>query len=422
MTKGATFALALLALLILLHNVNSIMTDVNGLPTIDNSHQVQFYFLETSFPFNVPESISGSVGNGFKEYSTLVAGIGIWDTTSNKKFSIQFVSNSYVGALFPILNHNNGGITWNNTGSIVVTDPLDESSWISSRHIVTTDGGPYSRLVQYLQESDNSVFDIYQPINIVYPSSTMIANYTADDNSFIFQLNSANEGNEVVEATNSYTFAKYVVDELHSIGCKVDSFLPIYTSSFSYMTDSDEVEILDYMNNITAKNEVFDWFSSLESCYKNVFANAVASSTESLAFESISICYNISSYAYVYNSESSVYKVHLYNTSIIPVPSVYRYIYDLPKDLSNEQVPLDGADIFVLICFFALIAAGAYYFFNFVTAASGTKAKIMLGGDELVNKIVHIDHESSEYYSKPTGGALSFLHHGSDKGSKSTIN
>jgi len=47
MTKGATFALALLALLILLHNVNSIITDVNGLPTIDNSHQFQFYFLET---------------------------------------------------------------------------------------------------------------------------------------------------------------------------------------------------------------------------------------------------------------------------------------------------------------------------------------------------------------------------------------
>lgn len=414
-------ALALLTLIMLCQDVNSKITDVHGLPNIDNSHEVQFYYLESSFPFNVPDYISTRVGDGFKEYSTLVAGIGIWDTTADIKFSIQFVSNSYVGALFPILNDTYGEITWNNTGSIVVTDPLDETSWVSSRHIVTTNGGPYSRLVQFLQESENPNFNVYQPINIVNPSSALISNYTTDEFSFIFQLNSANDGNEIVEATNSYTFARYIVDELHLIGCKVDSFLPIYNSSFSYMTDLEEVETLSYSDNISAKSEVFNWFSSIEACYKRIFVDADDSNNVALIFESISNCYNISDYAYVYKSATSVYKVRLFNTSIIPVPTVYRCEYDLPKDLSNDKDLLDGADIFVLLCIFALAIAGAYYFFNFVTK-SGTKAKIMLDGDELVHKIVNIDQGSAEYYSKHNINALSFLHHGSDKGSENNIN
>jgi len=48
---------------------------------------------------------------------------------TNEKISIEFVSNNYVGTLLPNLDPIAESISWNNSGSIVITSPMSEDNW-----------------------------------------------------------------------------------------------------------------------------------------------------------------------------------------------------------------------------------------------------------------------------------------------------
>lgn len=98
---------------------------------------------------------SDAAGVPFLEYSATHAGLGIWDTTTDKKFTVQFVSTNFVGALLPVLTPvagtNSGYIQWNNSGMIVYSDTMQSSDWLSSLRVATGTGVAYADLVSYLQ-------------------------------------------------------------------------------------------------------------------------------------------------------------------------------------------------------------------------------------------------------------------------------
>jgi hypothetical protein len=141
-------------------------------------------------------------------------------TTANFKLTIQFVSNDFTGSLLPILSE--GRIFWNNTGSVVVTNPLINDDWINSRHIASASGVAYTDLVQYLQ-ANVDLFTVYQPISVVWPRPDQTF-----PNSSTFQGSTDQGiGDVLISSTDSYYFLNNVLTNLADFGCELQTFLQV---------------------------------------------------------------------------------------------------------------------------------------------------------------------------------------------------
>lgn len=75
------------------------------------------------------QNYSESAGDTWNSFSASHGGLGVWNVATNEKISIEFVSNNYVGTLMPNLDPNRKALSWNNSGSIVITSPLVENDW-----------------------------------------------------------------------------------------------------------------------------------------------------------------------------------------------------------------------------------------------------------------------------------------------------
>ena len=121
-----------------------------GFPAIVDTSEVQFYYMESPLPFNAPQSVWTKAGTEFGAFVSTHCGIGVYDTSTSSKFSIEFIAANYTGALLPTLI-GNSSMVWNNVGELAVTSPFQESSWIVSRLVSITSGTAYRELVGYLQ-------------------------------------------------------------------------------------------------------------------------------------------------------------------------------------------------------------------------------------------------------------------------------
>lgn len=75
-------------------------------------------------------------GDLFTSYSLTHAGLGVWNKETHLKMSIELVSDSYVGALLPSVVKRSSNCTtlvWNNSASIVLTKPINDTFWSESR-------------------------------------------------------------------------------------------------------------------------------------------------------------------------------------------------------------------------------------------------------------------------------------------------
>ena len=88
-----------------------------------------FFFLKINIRVCIFVYICSDASGAFKTFGSFHGGLGAWNTASNTKISIEYISNSFVGGLFPILN-GDGSMEWNNSASIVITDPMNSTDWI----------------------------------------------------------------------------------------------------------------------------------------------------------------------------------------------------------------------------------------------------------------------------------------------------
>lgn len=239
--------------------------DIYNAPTISNTHSVQFFYLEAPFPYNTPEQIIDAAGSDFNRYGIAHAGLGVWDTTSDYKYSIEFASESYVGGLLPTIA--NGVLTWNNAGNIVITYPLDESLWLNARLICTTSGSSYSQLITYLQDNVD-IYSTFQPVTGLFVNSTLL-NTTAGE---VQSADLNTIGTILVPSTDSFTFVDDLISQLNSYGVNLGAFLQIYATSFTYLAaTSNSAQVITW-NSATANSNVYNWYGDLNTCYNNVFA------------------------------------------------------------------------------------------------------------------------------------------------------
>lgn len=130
------------------------MTTVGGvedLPFIEYAHTVEFHFLLSSLPYNTDPAVANlfsEVSDG-TELPSFHVGLGIWDTFTDTKISIEYVPANLLSSLLPTLSPD-GRILWQNSGFIAVTNPMSASTsgyagnWRESRLVSTSSGEEHS--------------------------------------------------------------------------------------------------------------------------------------------------------------------------------------------------------------------------------------------------------------------------------------
>lgn len=175
----------------------------------------------------------------------------MWDTTTDTKFSIEFVANNYTGALFP--TYQDGQIVWNNAGSIVITNPLVEDNWLNSRLVSTTTANAWSQMVTYLKDNTKK-WDVYQPVSVVFANSSLYSNtseVTTDD--------LASVGGVSVYAINSFSFVDDMIKQLADYGCDLGAFLQIYATSYDYLAKQNVNPTVVSWEEGETNQEVYNW-------------------------------------------------------------------------------------------------------------------------------------------------------------------
>lgn len=128
---------------------------IADLPHIEYASTVEFHFLLSSLPYNTDLSLAAlftQITDG-TELPSLHVGLGIWDTSTDTKISIEFVPNNFLSSLVPTITIDRK-LKWDNLGSIIIKDPMDSGSifsgysgnWRESR-LVSTSSGKYELFI-----------------------------------------------------------------------------------------------------------------------------------------------------------------------------------------------------------------------------------------------------------------------------------
>jgi hypothetical protein len=226
------------------------------LPTLAATDSVQVYLLVSSFPYNAPSSIVKDAGSDFISNAAVHSGIGIWDTTTNERFSLEFVSQNYVGGLLPNVTSTRRTLEWQNKGKIVVTNPLTVGSWTHSQLVTTTGAVAYSELVSYINENAYK-YAYFQPVS-VYSNSTLCEKQGGDARCAQGLL---------VAPMSSYSFVSDIFVQLGSYGCDLSSILSVYFASFAYFGTS--ASTISWSSSFSSPPQaVVDYYYELSACYE----------------------------------------------------------------------------------------------------------------------------------------------------------
>jgi hypothetical protein len=358
---------------------------INNAPTIPDSHSVQFFYLESPFPFNTPQSIVDAAGSNYRSYGIGHAGLGVWDTTEGTKYTIELVSESYVGSLLPTVSGND--LVWNNAGKIVISSPLDDDLWLNARLIATTSGNAFTQLITYLQDDIGSTFQYYQPVTALYINASLVNTSLGDvTNSNINEI-----GSITLAPVNSFSFVDALIYQLGTFGIDLGAFLSIYATSFNYFTLPDTVLQVVASNNV----DVLQWYSALSQCYSTMFNNIVQPGDGAQVFlQEIKNCYG--SYAYVFASPSTVYNITLANvTEYYGTPFQAQYVYNLPDNNTGKALRLTMAEyVIIAFCAVATLIAVALFFYRFT--CKKIRRRISMEGSRFAERAVENIVESNE--------------------------
>jgi hypothetical protein len=129
------------------HKVGT-LGSVSDLPFIDYANTVEFHILLSSLPFNtnpILAKLFSQISDG-TELPSFHVGLGVWDTFTDTKISLEFIPNDLLATLLPTLSEKK--ITWKNTGSVVTTNPMSTTTstfgypgnWRESRLVSTSSG------------------------------------------------------------------------------------------------------------------------------------------------------------------------------------------------------------------------------------------------------------------------------------------
>jgi len=310
---------------------------VGALPSLGDSDEVELYYLEASFPYNAPGWLVSRAGDQFTSFVTTHCGLGVFDVTTNVRFSVELVAQNYTGALLPITTATE--LVWNNAADLAVTNPFQPGRWLVSRLVSTTSGTAYNDLVSFLKSGSSSSNWRTPGLLFYNPVTVMRSN--------------AGSANEVLVApSDSYTFVQAVLQQLSNFGAPLDSFLSPGATSFTYYGAS--AAAVSWPDGAAAPAAVLRYYQGLQACYQRAFASAgtgpSADTNFLLALQQQ--CYKGGGQALVFRGPSSVWNVTLALPPAPATPALVRAPYALPTTPTPAAASLsatDGAFVILLL-------------------------------------------------------------------------
>jgi hypothetical protein len=227
-------------------------------------------------------------GVNFKQYAIAHAGIGVWDKTEDFKFTMEFVSKDYVGALLPDFHKSSRTLIWNNKAKVVFTSPASKQSWTTSQLICETTGVAYNQLVTFI-EDHSAMFSRFQPVEVVYYNESLaqsMATYSSDE------LEAS--GYLKVKKQESFWFVEQMLGQLDDYGADIKAFMNVYGASYQYLTSyrgtTASMQVVEWATDGPTNDEVYAWYSDLADCYNTVYlsmqeAEAAGADGSSVFFE-----------------------------------------------------------------------------------------------------------------------------------------
>lgn len=344
----------------------------SNLPALAATDEIQFFYLEAPFPFNVPVSFVSMAGSEFNSFVATHCGLGVYDTTTNIKFSIELVALNYTGSLLPT-SFTDTSFEWNNEAKVAITSPFAESQWITSRLISITSGYSYQQLVKYLESNWLPGF-YYNPVTVASTGAEGVG--------------------PIVMPTNSYTFVQSLIQQLGTFDAPLDTFLPPSNTALTYFSTHTTPQVITW--TAAPPQRVTEWYRTLSTCF-SAAAKIPPNSASQFLSTIQTTCYAAHSYALVFKSANAVYNVSLHTGQPL-TPSLVRSQYTLPSASSPlTQSSLNATDIAFII--FALLLGGCGVL-GTVRHFFGRKSRLALEQDkmarETVSSILHPSHSDSK--------------------------
>ena len=183
------------------------------------------------------------------------------------KFTIEFISSDYVGALLPKFNEEGKTLVWSNIGQVVFTTPIVESDWLNSQLVSETTGVAYNQLVAYIRDNEE-LFDTFQPVEADHYNSS-----------------SSSTGSVVVSSTDSFWFVRLLIGQLSDYGADTSSFMEIHATAFQYIAQSLlSPAVVAWSPNGPTDPAVYSWYQDLSVCYQSSYSDTKNSSGDAKHF------------------------------------------------------------------------------------------------------------------------------------------
>ena len=175
-------------------------------------NKVKFYYLQGLAPYNLGINYSTNV---LSSGTFTHAGLGVWDVTSGRKFSIELIVPEIKNAFFPVADVSQSSaayLAWSNLGEVHVTEPVDEDAWDASRIITVANGAVFNSMADFLAKSMTSSntrqFLTVQPLSVVYSDDVQ----GVVDSTHVESL-----GTSIVSGRDSFSFVQDLMDFLATL-------------------------------------------------------------------------------------------------------------------------------------------------------------------------------------------------------------
>jgi hypothetical protein len=330
---------------------------------------VHFYYLESTGAYNL-----GANGTFVHDGIYTHAGLGVWDVTTNQKFSIELLSPEGVAApFFPAVDtspSSDVAFTWHHAGIVHTTFPLDEAAWGASHLITKSNGAAFNKLAIVMADEFSSsaggggLTQMLQPVTVV-----QYAGHATEE--VLIDSTQPSVGTTLVQACDAFSFVRRLLSLLGGIGCDTTQFVDPRRTLVGYLAATttpdggsagddggsaalDSIPVVVIETGASARGTrlvVANWYAALRACAQALTgqAHGTGNFVNLLAQQ----CYK-GGYAYLYRDDASVYNITLAaavaaGSSSTPLFTKRVSLQVHPRVISYLLQPLTPADLTVYV-------------------------------------------------------------------------
>uniref|UniRef100_A0A7S3XPY0 Uncharacterized protein n=2 Tax=Heterosigma akashiwo TaxID=2829 RepID=A0A7S3XPY0_HETAK len=371
-----------------LHDTTGRMVDIKNrkqLPVYDMDTELELFYLERPFPFNVPDKISKKAGSIFENFGLAHAALGFREKNSTKatggkmsrakrrgvgyRFTLELYAPQFSGGFFPEVL-NNLTLSWHNQGQIGLHKQTWGAGWTQAVYLTQISGVLFNRYADWLHEFVQ-VNRTLQPVTVCY-NATPAAGGGEGEGGGPTCLSDA------VNYSSPYSFVWESFRRMASLGAHItrDAPIQLQQTRLAYLAEEGAAA---RARAVPASLDVVEYYAELRACLNVAFFFSDDLANFALKAQA---CF-----------PDTVY-VNLLNDTYLPVKltgekiTIMRKTVVLPSDKPKEDNEVNFGDVLVLIFLITILVFGSlvtYFhlsgnkYFNYPGHGRGRLRSISLG-------------------------------------------